>query len=61
MDETKGVSRMTPFYEREDLYRENGKCCYSELCGECHKDPESCEKWETLFDSECQADEILSE
>jgi hypothetical protein len=49
---------MTPFWKREDLYTENGECCYKELCGECDKDPKTCETWDALYDAECQADEI---
>lgn len=54
---------MIPFWKREDLHTENGKCCYLELCNkdECDTDPRNCAKWETLFESECQADEALSE
>lgn len=56
---------MTPaewFWQREDLYTENGKCCYIETCDpKCEKDPKTCETWERLYDAECQADEILSE
>ena len=51
------------FWERDDLYREDGKCCYLGLCGktECDRKPEECETWENFFDGECQADEILTE
>lgn len=51
------------FWQREDLYREDGKCCYADLCGkhECEEEPEKCEAWQAFFEGECQADEILEE
>lgn len=54
---------MKLFWQREDLYREDGKCCYADLCGkhECQEDPEECESWQAFFEGECQADEILEE
>ena len=57
------ASRVEWFWKRRDLYRENGRCVYADICSQSNKecDPEKCEMWEKYFDSECQADEILSD
>lgn len=51
------------FWQRDDLYRWNGKCCYYKMCdgynGQCN--PEECEQWDHYFDGECLAEESHSE
>ena len=51
------------FWEREDLYRENGKCVYAEMCNDFNENcnPEECKLWECFFDGETQADDVLSD
>ena len=51
------------FWKRKDIYRENGRCAYADICDKYNNDckPEDCELWEAFYDSETQADEILSE
>ena len=52
---------MTPFWKRKNLYRENGKCCYIDLCGkeDCELNPEECPIWDAAYDGECQGDDTL--
>lgn len=51
------------FWKRKDLYRENGKCVYAEICDDYKENcnPEECKIWECFFDGETQADEVLSD
>lgn len=57
------MSEVPRFWEREDLFREDGRCVYAVLCGHCEEgcNPEGCCLWDAFFDGECQGDEVLSE
>ena len=57
------MKKIIPFWKRDDLYRQDGKCAYAELCERYHEgcEPEACTLWEAFFDGEAQADESLSE
>ena len=51
------------FWQREDLYRWNGRCCYSGFCDEYNDqcNPEQCLLWDAFFDGEVSADEAMEE
>lgn len=57
------MSEVPRFWEREDLYRKDGRCVYAVLCEHYEEgcDPEDCYLWDAFFDGECQGDEVLSE
>ena len=54
---------MAEFWKRKDLYRENGKCAYANICNDYKEEckPEECEIWDAFFDGETQADEALND
>ena len=56
-----------PLWKRQNAeapYRnDDGICVYADICTKCNDkcNPENCDTWESFYDGECQADEILSE